>query len=129
MKHNKDINNYIQKEFSGTNNFKQSEKNQYLGVLVERIYILIKKSDVNNKAYQTTIENIIANNPGGKIKINADLEMKSRLTFIKIAQKHNTPFTLVDNDTSLDSTTQVAAIYHFEQPTHQDKIDVSEFTM
>ena len=122
------INDYIQKEHSGLNTFKQHEKDQYLGVLAERIYVLVTKQHVENKLYQTTIEKIIANNPGGKIKISAAIEMKSRLTYIKIAQKLNTPFTIVDKDTNFDDTTQVAVIYHFEQPTHQDIIDIHALT-
>ena len=122
------INDYIQKEYSGLNTFNQQEKNQYLGVLAERIYVLVTLQHVENTLYQTTIEKIIANNPGGKIKISAALEMKSRLTYIKMAQKHNTPFTLVDSNTNSDDKLQVAVIYHFEQPTQQNIIDVHILT-
>ncbi|MGX6962870.1 DUF1694 domain-containing protein [Vagococcus xieshaowenii] len=124
----RDINEYLQKEFSGKNTFKQDQNKQYLGILAERVKVFITKQQANNKDYQLTLNTIIQNNPGGQIKINANLDMKLRLTYMKIAQKNNIPFTIIDHESELANSNQISVIYHFNEIVTQSIQDISNLT-
>ena len=122
MSPSKDVNTYIQNELAGATSPNQAEKKQHLGILAERIQVLITHKDVSNTVYQTKFNNIISKKPGGQIKIHAHVPMKLKMFFIKTANQYNTPFTVVENEAS----TEVAIVYHFDDITHQSPIDISQ---
>lgn len=94
----KDIQDYLDKGIKGAPELKPHEKKRYLGEFEERILLAIQNKEMTSTAAQKHAEEVILAQPGHALKINSSAPTKARTAFIKIAQKHNVPFTIIQTD-------------------------------
>lgn len=122
----KDINTYLETQISGLVEPNSAEKKSFLGVLSERILVCMRNNDFPSKKQLIFLEKMIEEHPGGQLKINIHLNLSDRMQLISLAQKHQIPFTVVDNHDAQNTMTSIGMVYHFTEVTNQSPIFISE---
>lgn len=91
------VDEYLQTGMYGPKEIKPEERKRFLGTLRERIVVALTQPQVRGRKVMTELERIMKENPKAHLYLNGQIEYTVLSKYIKIANKIDIPFTIVNN--------------------------------
>ncbi|WP_350019988.1 YueI family protein [Priestia flexa] len=101
------IEEYLERGLYGTQETKQAERKYFLTALRERIEVALTKGQVMKPTVYKEAERTITNVQNGQVFLNGTIAYSFLSKYIQIANKHNVPFTIVQN---LEADTDIGLV-------------------
>jgi uncharacterized protein YueI len=113
------VEEYLQTGMYGPKEIKPEERKRFLGTLRERIVVALTQQQVRGETVMTELERIMKENSKAHLYLNGQIEYSVLSKYIKVANKINIPFTMVNNQ---DVETDIGLVLAYDYAIDKEEI-------
>ncbi|RYG74220.1 DUF1694 domain-containing protein [Lentibacillus lipolyticus] len=119
----KNVDDYLTEGIYGPKETKQSEREQFLGTIRERIVIALTKGQVMSDKGITKLDEAMQKNKKAKLLINGDVSYKFLKEEKALAKKHDIPYTEITNK---NAETDIGAVLTYDYAIDKEHIFIED---
>ena len=117
------IDDYLENGMYGQKQTKPDERRKFLGSLRERIVIALTQSQVREKGIYKEVQDSLKKHPDAKLLLNGNMSYTFLSKYIKLADTHHVPFSMVTNK---DVETDIGLVLAYDHAIDQEEIYVQK---
>ncbi|WP_374939766.1 YueI family protein [Bacillus sp. MCCB 382] len=117
------IDDYLENGMYGQKQTKPDERRKFLGSLRERIVIALTQSQVREKGVYKEVQDRMKQHPDAKLLLNGNMSYTFLSKYIKLADAHHIPFSMVTNK---DIETEIGLVLAYDHAIDLEEIYVQK---
>ncbi|HZG73782.1 MAG TPA: YueI family protein [Chondromyces sp.] len=91
------VEDYVQNGIYGTKQLKPEERKKFLGTFRERIEGVLTTRQVYQRKAENEVDKWLSKVKDGQLLLNGDIDYSYLSPYIKLANRHSLPYTIVEN--------------------------------
>jgi len=105
------LDDYLNKGVFGEKEIKKEEKLRFLGTFRERVIAVLTNAQVRETFVYKEIEDLMKKHKGAKLLLNGEIHYDDLSKYIRIANKHNIPFSIYNHQ---EYTTDIGLVLAYD---------------
>lgn len=123
MQNGPNLEDYLYQGIYGKKEINPEEKKKFLGTFRERIVVALTVSQVYKSTIYKEVEQEMKKNAKAKLLLNGSVDYEYLSKYVKIANKYNIPFTIVENK---EHDTDIGLVLAHDYAVDKENIFVSD---
>ncbi|BCB02224.1 YueI family protein [Bacillus sp. KH172YL63] len=117
------VDDYLENGIYGQKQTKPDERRKFLGTLRERIVIALTQSQVREKGVYKEVQESLKKHPDAKLLLNGNMSYTFLSKYIKLADSHHVPFSMVTNK---ETETEIGLVLAYDHAIDKEEIYVKK---
>ncbi|WP_233569883.1 YueI family protein [Falsibacillus albus] len=113
------VDDYIQNGIYGEKQTKPGERKKFLGTIRERVVVALTKRQIRERKVLNELEGIMRNHKKAKLLLNGEMDYTYLSPFIKLSNKYEIPFSIVND---AQTTTEIGLVLAYDHAVDIEQI-------